>query len=133
MIIEMLGLQQIAYFIIRRAFDLNSITESPSVSSMNNGAFSVNALKFLSSLFQSSLSSCPLISFLPSISQTFDNKRFANCTSDISKEKNAIGIPWSIAMFLANESANAVFPMAGLPAIITRSDFCQPHVMSSSL
>lgn len=36
------------------------------------------------------------------------------------------------AIFLAIESTNAVLPMAGRAAIITRSEFCQPEVILSS-
>ena len=50
-----------------------------------------------------------------------------------AREKKAIGTRESAAMFFAIERANEVLPIAGRPAIITRSEACQPLVRSSSL
>ena len=56
-----------------------------------------------------------------------------NWIDDISKEKNASGILLLIAILLAIESDNAVLPIPGLAAIITRSLSCQPAVSLSIL
>lgn len=64
--------------------------------------------------------------------QTFDSKRFTNCTLFISSEKKATGTRLSMAIFLARLRANEVLPIAGRPAMMTRSDGCQPAVILSN-
>ena len=48
-------------------------------------------------------------------------------------EKNAMGTLRSAAIFFAMDSANDVLPMAGRPAMMTKSEGCHPDVISSSL
>ena len=104
--------------------------ERPGVSSINIGALAKRSI-FLSNLLHSSSSSWPLRILEPAISKVLDINLFANCTLSISREKNAIGTRASTAKFLARDKAKDVFPMAGLPARITKSDFCHPLVSSS--
>ena len=58
-------------------------------------------------------------------------RRIINCTEDISSEKNATPCSWSTAILRAIESTNAVLPIEGRAAMITRSDNCQPSVTRS--
>ena len=114
----------------RRALVRISKMLMPGVSSIYIGAFSSLRI-FLSSLFHSSSSSCPFSIFFPDTSLTLDIRRLTSCTLLISSEKKATGIPASTAMFFAKDRAKAVFPIAGRPAMMTKSDFCQPEVLSS--
>ena len=57
--------------------------------------------------------------------------RRASCSLDISREKIATGIFASRAAYCAIFRAKAVFPMLGRPAMIIKSDFCNPEVISS--
>ena len=108
----------------------NSKTESAGVSSTNNG-LPYRSLILLSNCAHSCGSSCPLLIFVPSISQVFEITRLTNCTFDISRENNATGMPCSTAIFFAIDNAKAVFPMAGRAARITKSEFCHPDVILS--
>ncbi|GIS31219.1 MAG: hypothetical protein Ct9H90mP3_0150 [Flammeovirgaceae bacterium] len=56
---------------------------------------------------------------------------FTICKEDISREKIATGFSWSIDAFLIIDNTNAVLPIDGLPAIITKSEGCHPEVILS--
>ena len=58
-------------------------------------------------------------------------RRIISCTEDISSEKNPTPRSWSTAMLRAIESTNAVLPIEGRAAMMTRSLSCQPRVTLS--
>src|SRR5690606_39327928 len=59
-------------------------------------------------------------------------KRLTNCTDDISRENTATALLWSTAALRATDKTNAVLPIAGRAAIITKSEGCQPEVILSN-
>ena len=73
----------------------------------------------------------PFRNLTESIRASLAINRFTNCTDDISKEKIATPILWSIAVFLAIESIKAVFPIPGLAASTIISERCHPAVILS--
>ena len=77
-------------------------------------------------------SSLPLFIFSPWIWQTFTINLFTSWTFDISNENTPIGNLKFTAIFFAIESTKAVLPIAGRAAIMIKSEFCQPDVISSS-
>ena len=93
---------------------------------------STNALIRACNCFHSSVVRRPVFSFSDSNSVSLAIKRVTSCTADISKEKIATVCLWTTAIFRAIDSTNAVFPIAGRAATITRSEGCQPAVTSSN-
>ena len=59
------------------------------------------------------------------------SKRSSNASRDISSEKMPTTFPSTMAAFSAMFIANAVLPIEGRAARMTRSDFCKPLVISS--
>ncbi|MCY1534014.1 hypothetical protein D9M68_693700 [compost metagenome] len=114
----------------RLHFALNSNIFKAGVSSISNGA-SVKVPILLCNCCHSHSAKFPFLIFSCSISVSPDIRRLTNCTDDISNENTTTGFLKSTAAFLAQVSTKAVLPIAGLAAIITRSDFCQPPVMRS--
>ena len=60
-------------------------------------------------------------------------RRLTSCTLLISSENMATGILWSTAILAIMEMTKAVLPIAGRAAMMTRSEFCHPLVILSSL
>ncbi len=106
--------------------------DSDGVSSMNKGAFS-KAFTFTFSCSHSCFSNLPVRNFSEESPVSEEIKRVINCTDDISQEKNATGILWFTAMFLAMDKVSAVFPIPGRAAMIIKSLGCQPEVSLSTL
>ena len=106
--------------------------DNEGVSSMNSGAFS-KLFTLTLSCSHSCFSNLPVLSFSEDKPVSDEINLVINCTDAISKEKNATGIFWFTAIFLAIVSVNAVLPIPGRAATIIKSLSCQPDVSLSSL
>ena len=117
--------------ISRRHLARSSKMEIAGVSSIKIGAWT-SFFILVSSCFHSSSLRRPFLILSPGISVSEIINLFTSCIDDISHENIATCFPWSIAIFLAIERANAVLPIEGRAAMITSSAFCQPDVSRSS-
>ena len=98
---------------------------------MYKGAFS-RFFTLVLNCSHSCFSNFPVRNFSEDKPVSEEIKRVINCTEAISNENNATGIPKSIAIFRAIDNTKAVFPIAGLAAIIIKSLGCQPEVILSN-
>jgi len=114
----------------RRALARMPMADISGESSMKIGA-SERTSAALVRLTQSSLLKNPLRRRDESILASEHSRRMESCSRDISMENTATGIFASTATFLAILRASAVFPMLGLPAKMTRSEFWSPDVRLS--
>ncbi len=85
------------------------------------------------SLFQSSSGKRPVRTACASTFASAQSKRMTSCCVDISSEKipTPVGLSLCIAALRARESANAVLPELGRPAMMIRSELCHPPVRVS--
>ena len=109
-------------------FERISLTDIPGVSSM----MSVDSPSILA-LSTSSPHSLgfkePVRMDCASIFEFMESKRLANCSLDISRLKNTVGIRSFTTTCSAILSARAVLPMEGRAASRSRSDFWKPAVL----
>ena len=85
----------------------------------------------MESLFQSSSVSLPVTSFWLSTKLSFDKRRIASCSRDISSEKKATVLLVLFATESATFSAIDVLPMPGLAAMRRRSELLRPLIFLS--
>ena len=113
------------------ALALNSKIVKDGLSSINNGDDS-RSETLIFNCCHSWSASLPVLSLSDDNPVSDEINLVISWTDDISSEKKATGIFCWTEIFLAIESANAVFPIPGLAAIITRSLGCHPDVSLSS-
>ena len=81
----------------------------------------------------SSSRSLPARTILESSFDSATSRRMSSCSLGISRLKNAMEALCFSAIFRAMVSTKAVFPIEGRAAMMMRSPFCQPWVISSRL
>ena len=113
-----------------RHLERSSATVIPGVSSSKSFVFAM--IPELSTTWSQSLSErFPVRSVWESTRDSMANRRFTNCSFDISREKIATVFLSFMVILCAKLSTNAVFPMDGRAAIKIRSDGCIPEVWRS--
>src|SRR5208282_1885110 len=101
--------------------------EMAGVSSMNIGAFDSRPAALVSK-GQSDGERNPVRTLCASTWACEHSMRWTNCSLDISREKIATGTLCPRQAFSAMDTAKALFPIDGRPAMMIKSDFCKPEV-----